>query len=268
MVPSKSRWKSCCWHDRGGHTLSPGLTLRQRISAPVIDLYSVSLDAPGSQLDICWRMLDRGEKERANRFRFPQLKKRWLVSRAGLKDILAQYCSLTPENVRFEHEQYGKPLLADRTGEPNLHFNLSHSHNLALVGVTRVAPIGVDLEYLRPVSDWRNVAKRFFSPNEYRQFMRVPANQRERAFYCCWTRKEAVIKATGEGLSARLDSFDVSFAPGEPTEVIKSHLPGPAASRWQLTHLNVADGFVGAVALQSAQDIDIENYGPWRFGGA
>ena len=235
---------------------------------PVLHLYSVNLDVAASLVDFCWGMLDHGEKQRANRFRFLELKKRWIVSRASLKEILAQYSTLTAVNLRFDHEEYGKPVLASQAGKSTLHFNLSHSHDLALVGITRVAPIGVDLEYLRPISDWRNVAKRFFSPKEYKQLTAVPENERERAFYCCWTRKEAVIKSTGEGLSARLDSFDVSFVPEEPAEVIKCHRPGTRDSRWQLTHLNVADSFVGAVALQCAQDVEIDDCGRWRVGGS
>jgi len=227
-------------------------------------LHSIKLDASASQQDACWRLLNRDEKALADRFRFPQLSSRWITARAGLKQVLSHYCSSSPEHLRFDHERYGKPVLA----ELNLHFNLSHSHDLALVVVTRAAPVGVDLEYQRPLPDWQDIAEFCFSPSEYRQLLMLSEAQRQTAFYCCWTRKEAVAKATGEGLSARLKSFDVSLVPGEPAAVISDIQPGPFAGPWQLEHLDVADGFVGAVALQCSQDVVIEDHGPWRIGEA
>ena len=228
---------------------------------PSVHLYSFTLDVSASRLDAHWGLLNRGEQARASRFRFPQLKNRWVAARANLKHILSQYCLSPPEQLRFDYEKNGKPVLAEQSAPPDLYFNLSHSHNHALLGVTRLAPIGVDLEYQQAIPDWQDLARHFFSRCEYRQLMTLPEAQRQKAFYCCWTRKEAVVKATGEGLSAALSSFDVSVAPHEPAEVIADTHPNPRADRWQLKHLEVGDDFVGAVALRSSQDFVIEEFG-------
>lgn len=232
---------------------------------PSVHLYSISLDASASQLDAYRGVLSQDEKARVVRFKFPHLQEQWIAARAGLKHVLSQYCPSSPGQLQFDHTKNGKPVLANRSEPAHLHFNLSHSHNLALLAVTRLAPVGVDLEYRRDIPDWQDIARHFFSAFEYRQLMSLPQAQRQKAFYCCWTRKEAIVKATGEGFSAILSTFDVSVAPGEPARVIADTNAGSPADRWQLQHLDIAEDYVGALALRSSEDVVIENRGAWRL---
>ena len=154
--------------------------------------------------------------------------------------------------------------MSDEEDGSALHFSLSHSGSIAAVAVTTAGPVGVDVEYLRPISDWQSVARRFFSVKENSLLSTVQEGQRELAFYCCWTRKEAVIKATGDGLSAELDSFDVSLEPGKPAAVLSDRSAHRRSGPWQLRHFDGED-FVGAVAIQSPRDMDVENHGLWSL---
>jgi 4'-phosphopantetheinyl transferase len=208
--------------------------------------------------------LSADECLRADRFATPRLRDRWLVSRAGLRDILGTYCHTPPGSVQFVTEQNGKPVLAGEDSGAGWHFSLSHSDAIAAVAVTKGGPVGVDVEYLRPIADWRRVARRFFSESENAQLSTVGVNQRELAFYCCWTRKEAVIKATGEGLSAELDSFDVSLEPGQPAAVLRDRSDYRWSGPWQLRHFEGED-FVGAIAIQSADSVEVANRGLWSI---
>lgn len=233
-----------------------------------IHVHAVRLDVAPSKRSICWGIISDDERERAGRFAFQELRDRWSVSRAGLRAIVASYVGSSPRQLRFASEELGKPVLADSCAGAGLHFNLSHSDNLAVVAVTKIAPIGVDVELVRSIPDWRGVAGRFFSRSENAALARVDERQREHAFYNCWTRKEAVIKTTGEGLSARLDAFDVSLVPGEPATVLCDRRGADQMQPWRLQHLDPADGFVGAVATQCPNEVTVTFHGYWKIGHA
>lgn len=230
----------------------------------LIDLHLLRLDLSAAANAVCRRFLSEDERLRADRFATPGLRNRWLVSRAGLRDILARYCGTRPSAVRFDTEPSGKPVLSDGKAGAGLHFNLSHSGSIAAVAVTTAGPIGVDVEVIRRISDWQRVAHRFFSVSENSMLSTVQQGQRERAFYCCWTRKEAVIKATGDGLSAELDSFDVSLEPDKPAAVLSDRSEHRRSGPWQLRHFDGED-FVGAVAIQSPCYMDVANHGFWSM---
>jgi 4'-phosphopantetheinyl transferase len=230
----------------------------------LIDLHLIRLDLSSAATAACRHLLSADERLRADRFATPRLRNRWLVSRAGLRDIIARYCRKRPSAVRFHRDRSGKPVLSGEKSAAALHFNLSHSGSIAAVAVTTAGPVGVDVEYLRPISDWRRVARRFFSVSENSQLSTVQEVQRELAFYCCWTRKEAVIKATGEGLTAELDSFDVSLKPGKPAAVLCDRSEHQRSGPWQLRHFD-GENFVGAVAIQSPCSMNVANHGFWSM---
>ena len=165
--------------------------------------------------------------------------------------------------LRFHEQEFGKPALDAGVSGGDLHFNLSHSHDLAVVAVTDIAPVGVDVEFERTIPDWESVASRFFSPQEQAQLAAIDAGQRQHAFYNCWTRKEAVIKATGEGLSARLDSFDVSLLPNAGAEVLADRRGGSTEGRWQMQHIEPKPGYVGAVAMRSSRAFELVHHSDW-----
>lgn len=237
------------------------------MSETAIHVHAVHLDVTPLERRTCWEILSDDERARAGRFASRELLDRWSVSRAGLRAVLGRYARSAPAELQFEQGEFGKPFLAD-SGCKDIHFNLSHSDNLAVVAVTAMGPVGVDVERVRAIPDWKRVANRFFSSSENAALSGVDRHQRELAFYNCWTRKEAIIKSTGEGLSARLDAFDVTLTPDEPATVLNDRRSTISEQSWRLQHLDPADGFVGAVAVQCPGDMTVTFHGYWKIGHA
>jgi len=234
------------------------------MSETAINLHTVNLDVSPPERRSWLAILNDDERARASRFATRELRARWSVSRAGLRAILGSYVGSAPSELQFEQEEFGKPFLTESCGA-TIHFNLSHSDNLAVVAVTATGPVGVDVERVRAIPDWKRVANRIFSSSENAALSSVDRHQRERAFYNCWTRKEAIIKATGEGLSARLDAFDVTLAPSEPAAVLHDRRSANNEQTWRLQHLDLADEFIGAVALKCSSDVTVRFHGYWNM---
>lgn len=215
-----------------------------------IHLWQASLDLPALPVQNLRQTLAADELGRAKRFHFQKDRERFIVTRGVLRAILSRYLHIAPQQLRFTYSPYGKPALAHETGGDTLCFNLSHSHDLALYAITRNRQVGIDLEYLRALPDMEQVAQRFFSAQENSVLDTLPQNQRLEAFFNCWTRKEAYIKARGEGLSFRLDQFDVSLMPGEPAALLTVRGDSCEAARWSLQELEPAPGYVAALAVE------------------
>jgi len=164
--------------------------------------------------------------------------------------LLSRYLGMTPHQVRFEYTVAGKPHLAPSQGERLLRFNLTHSGELLLIAVTDGRALGIDVEEVRNDIDVGEIAAHFFSPNEQRDLATLSGPRRIDAFFECWTRKEAYVKARGEGLSLPLDQFDVSLLPGESARLIETRPDSAEARRWQLEALSVADGYKAALAVE------------------
>ena len=191
-------------------------------------------------------LLDEEEREKAARFKFDHHRRSYIASHDGLRRILANYVDEDPRALRFEAGEHGKPSLVGH----DLHFNLSHSYDYALVAVAG-EEVGVDIERIGPVDDLPRLAQKSFSAAEIETLEALPAAQRNEGFFTCWTRKEAVIKALGEGLSHPLDAFDVAFAPGEDARVLAFRGCDDDPAAWTLADLEVPDGYRGAVAIRS-----------------
>ena len=190
------------------------------------------------------------EQARAAQFYFEKDRNHFIVARGVLRAILGRYLNRPPECLSFCYSSYGKPALA---GEPDLNairFNLSHSHGVALYAVTRGRELGIDLERIRSGLAVAQIAGRFFSQREIAMLQALPAGMQNQAFFRCWARKEAYIKARGEGLSFPLDQFDVSLAPGEPGIVVSASRDPSEATRWSLQELTPAPGYAAAVAVE------------------
>jgi len=189
--------------------------------------------------------LSPDELERASRFRFEKHRAQYLLTRGTLRSLLGSYLGISPHEIAFQYSEYDKPRLK---GDQNLDFNLSHTEGMAIFGFTRGHRIGVDIERLR--SDFRadEIAERFFSPSERVALREVSEERRREFFFRIWTRKEAFIKALGEGLSHPLHQFDVSLDDAAAllaTRPIASH-----AARWQLENLRIAPDFIAAAAVE------------------
>lgn len=220
-----------------GLTLAPG----------EIHVWSVRLDPPPDRVEALGRCLSSDEWERANRFRFEKHRRQYVVGRGALRTLLAAYVGTRPELVKFSYGKRGKPFL-DPQGD--LQFNLSNSDELALVGFVLGREIGVDVEYLRKMPDCEQISERFFSESERTVLRSIPFPAKEEAFFNCWTRKEAYLKAVGEGLAAPLDSFDVTLALDEPPRMLTLEGDAERASHWFFHHLRPAPDYIGAVAIE------------------
>jgi 4'-phosphopantetheinyl transferase len=156
------------------------------------------------------------ERERARRFIFERDRDRYIAARGILRDLLGKYLHCAPRSIEFVYGPYGKPALASDALRPAICFNLSHSHGLAAVAIGQEREVGIDVELIRAEFASEAIAKRYFSAREIDELSRLPAELRTEGFFLCWTRKEAYIKAKGDGLQIPLDSFDVSLSPGRP----------------------------------------------------
>jgi 4'-phosphopantetheinyl transferase len=215
-----------------------------------IHVWSVRLDPSPAEVERLGRSLAADEWERANRFRFEKHRRQYVVGRGALRLLLAAYLGIRAEEVPFIYGPRGKPFLAPSLAGAGLQFNLSNSDELALVGFVLGREIGVDVEFLRQMSDCEQIAERFFSDSERRVLRQIPFPAKQEAFFNCWTRKEAYLKAVGEGLAAPLDSFDVTLAPGEPPRMLTLEGDAERAARWSLHHLRPAEDYIGAVAIE------------------
>jgi 4'-phosphopantetheinyl transferase len=211
-----------------------------------VDVWRFSLEQPAAVVDAFFQLLDADERARAERFAMERVRRQFVVGRGFLRQALARYLQVDPRSVRFAYGNFGKPLLAEEAG---LAFNLTHSDERALLGVTRAGELGVDLERVRAMQDLEGIARRFFAPGEVAVLRAVETALRELAFFHCWTRKEAFIKALGEGLSRPLDQFEVTLRPGEPARLLWVQDDPREHERWQFTHLDPWPGYVGCVAL-------------------
>jgi len=223
-----------------------------RLAGNEVHVWRVELDQPTSYVQELMGSLPADERSRAKRFCFQKDRQHFVVARGILRALLGRYLSLEPGELRFCYGKYGKPALLEESGRDTISFNVSHSHGLALFAIARGRKLGVDLERIRSGLVDDKVAEHFFSAREVRVLRSLPSHLREEAFLNCWTRKEAYIKATGEGLSMSLDLFDVSLVPGEPPAILTTLRDLEEASRWSLSELFPGPAFVAAVAAEGS----------------
>jgi len=216
-----------------------------------IHVWRAALDEAGCDLPSLSETLSAGERDRAERFQFDRDRNRFIARRGLLRMILGRYLSIEPAQCSFTCESRGKPVLAETAAGQSLHFNVSHSDGLALFAVARLSAIGVDVEHVRPIPEIDGIAAKFFSEREKAMLNALPAEQRREAFFNCWTRKEAYLKATGEGIADALPQIEVSLAPGHPAQLFSIGGDAQAASLWSIHALEPASGFIGALAVKA-----------------
>ncbi len=216
-----------------------------------VHLWCAVLDQPDVTVQKLAETLAPDERLRAERFHFERDRRRFIVGRGVLRTILGRYLRLEPNRLQFCYGPCGKPALAGMSTRPEgrLCFNLAHSQSLALYAVTYEREIGVDIEYIHAMPEAEQIATRFFSAQENAVLRLLPSQQKQEAFFNCWTRKEAYIKALGDGLAQPLAEFDVSLAPGEPASLRISG-DAQAAARWSIQALTPASGYVAALAVK------------------
>ncbi len=197
------------------------------------------------------RLLSADERQRAARFRFPDDRDRFVVARGRLRLVLACAGAGPPDRIRFAYGRHGKPSLAM---QPELQFNLSHTADVAVVAVTENAAVGVDVEELHRGRRLEQAAHRFFSAAERTALLRLADDTRAEAAIRCWCRKEAYLKARGEGLARPLDSFDVAVADLAPRSdgslLLATRPDSRESARWDVRDIDVGAGYAATVAVR------------------
>jgi 4'-phosphopantetheinyl transferase len=210
-----------------------------------VHIWRARLDCTEILLQQLEESLAADELARADRYIFKTDRDSFVATRGILRQLLAKYVNHSPADLNFAYHQRGKPYLVPQPSEPRIEFNISHSQGLALLAFTLGHEVGVDVEFVRPDLAGEEIAIRYFSSREIDELRSLPASSRIEGFFLCWTRKEAYIKALGEGLQMPLTSFSVSLTPSQP-----EHLDSADSSRWTLRSLTPASGYLGAVVAE------------------
>lgn len=210
-----------------------------------VHVWGASLDRSDASCAELEKLLSEDERKRARQFRFDRDRHRYIVGRGVLRCILGSYLRLPAETLKFAYGDFGKPRLIGYL----IHFNVAHSDALAIYAISPCHEVGVDVEQIRLIPEMSSIAKQFFSPLEYKALMALPGEAQTDAFFNCWTRKEAYLKAGGQGLSEPLDRFDVSI--GEMAELLRIGNIPEEHRQWNLTALFPAQGYKAALAVRT-----------------
>lgn len=213
------------------------------LSSTDVHIWSATLSATSQQEEDAYQLLSPDEHARADRFRFAQHRRRFIMARSNLRQILSFYLNIDPKNICFMYNDHGKPYLESK-GQTNLEFSLAHSDDLAAYAIRLNHAIGIDIEIIKDPSP-KGVAERFFSELENKQLSQLSESEYCQAFYRIWVCKEAVIKADGRGLSNLLASFDVKL-----TDTLQTILLGD--QHWYLVPINIDPAFKAALASNQA----------------
>jgi 4'-phosphopantetheinyl transferase len=217
----------------------------------MIDVWTTVLRASTGDIERFSALLSADERDRQARMLAGVVRDRFTIARATLRLLAARYLGIHPGAIKFSYGPRGKPDLAG-TNE-GLRFNLAHSEDVAVYAFTRGHEIGVDVERVREIPDMDRIAHRFFALDECMVLDSLPSQDRAHAFYLAWTRKEAYVKAVGDGLHIPLDSFSVTLRPGEQARLIGFDKGPRFACDWNLHSFENEPGFVGAVAYRGSR---------------
>jgi 4'-phosphopantetheinyl transferase len=196
-------------------------------------------------------LLSPDEKNRAQKFRFARDSRNFIAARGILRSLIGRYLAINPAQVSIQYSKFGKPCIANNNF---LQFNISHSQNLALLAFTKRFTIGIDVEFVNPEIEAKDIAVNFFAKNEIVSLHALPEKQQALGFFNCWTRKEAFIKAVGEGLSFPLDKFEVSLEPGKPAKLLATDWDPKAISKWSMYSMSPGENFVGCLVIEGIVD--------------
>ena len=235
------------------------------VPADPYEIVVFRLDIGSAAVRASAALLSDADRQRAGRFAFDHDRRRFIVARAQLCRLLAGRLGVRPESVELVYGPRGKPALSRRFADSNLRFNVSHSEDVAVYAFALGREIGIDVEAIRVIRDADDIAARFFSPCEYEAYCALDRRDRPLGFFNCWTRKEAFIKALGDGIYYPLDRFDVSLEPGEPANILRVESTPGEDCEWTLHSFVPEPGFIGAVVVQKFADELASTAGPERI---
>jgi 4'-phosphopantetheinyl transferase len=236
---------------RIGFVMLPDAVNRIELPDQEIEVWLARLDLGIDDIAQCMELLSSDEQLRAGRFHFERDRRRFIVARGVLRMLLGNHLDIAPAAVAFGYTQHGKPFVINPASQ--IHFNLSHSGERALIALSISRELGVDIEDLNREIDYSELATRFFAPRECAALMRIAESNRKRAFVTCWTRKEALVKAMGGGLSLPLDQFEVTLDPDVAPRVLDFAVPAYEIVDWKLHSIAVGGDYVATVAACDAK---------------
>jgi 4'-phosphopantetheinyl transferase len=224
-----------------------------------VHVWQADLDVLSSPAEPSQGLLSPDEHQRADRFKFDRDRKRYIAGRQFLRTLLSAYLQTELKAVSFDYSPNGKPSLGNEHNAGGIRFNVSHSDKMAAFAFVRGREIGVDIEQIHQDISVEEIAGRFFSRAEQFAFAKVPKQLKQEAFFLCWTRKEAFVKAKGSGLSLPLDQFDVSLLPGEPAQLLGTRPDPEERHRWSMWELNLGAEYAAALVVEGKEIRVIEH---------
>lgn len=228
-----------------------------------LHVWRIRLSQSESVVRALERHLSADEVRRADRYHLGLDRTRYVIAHGALRELLSEYTAHTPRGVSFDHTATDKPFLSNDRGEQHLRFNLSHSGEWAVVALALSTDLGIDIEQIDSNVSTEAVAKRFFSRSEFEALQSVPLEQRTIAFFSTWTRKEAYLKARGEGIANRLRNFSISIDPEQIPLLLTDSMDPSAALRWRLYDLEITPGYAAALAAEgSTHQIHVTSWTP------
>jgi 4'-phosphopantetheinyl transferase len=220
------------------------------IAENAVHVWKIALDANHHPLERLRTTLDPSELHRANRFRFRADERRFIIGRSALRIILSRYAGMAPNKITFLYNAYGKPELPNHPLTPAIHFNISHSGELALIGICHNRRLGIDIEWLDRAVRIQTIADRYFSPEESEAIRSLPPEQQRLAFFRCWTAKEAYLKALGVGLYGSLNNLRTSICNDNTVSIRRFANSNRENGSWTLKPLDVGKNYVATLALE------------------
>ncbi|MGL5795359.1 MAG: 4'-phosphopantetheinyl transferase family protein [Waterburya sp.] len=217
-----------------------------------IHIWRANLDLPTATIEELATILSSDEIARANRFRFTKDRNRFIAARSILRQLLGNYLQITPDKLEFEYSDRGKPRLSALMPSSSLQFNVSHSHEYALYGFIYEQAIGVDIEYLREMSDAVKIAERFFSPKEFQLIASCPEDEQHQVFFKFWTAKEAYLKAVGTGLAGSIADVEISLDHTECPKLLAIQGNKTTAASWSMYSCIPANNYLATIAVDTS----------------
>lgn len=224
-----------------------------RLSNEFVDVWRTRLDLSIDTVNNYLATLSKDERARADRFKARSKRKEFIITRGLLRKTLAQTLDIDPSSLEFDYAEHDKPFLPAATLGVPISFNVSHSHNQALVALTLDRAIGIDIEKIRQDVSFEKLAARFFSKQESQALEKLDKNTLPKAFFACWTRKEAFVKALGDGISFGLSEFSVSVDPYETNVSLLTHWNTGESSNWSIVNIKADEYYIGALAIDGSR---------------
>lgn len=215
-----------------------------------VDVWRIPTSVDEEAVSQFHAVLSEAQKARAARMRVAEKRCQYIIAQGLTRMLIGTIVGTAAESLEFDRGPKGKPYLGGEFADTGIQFNMTHTSHMALIAITMNREVGVDIERIRDNLQWEKLARRYFSPQEYGEFSSLPESERLRAFFTCWTRKEAVLKAIGTGLGGGLASFDVSIGPQSPPALLDNRWNGRFHGDWSLNPLDPGSGYVATLVTE------------------